>query len=77
MLWPFAHEVDLLSGAGWVGSVVAADDSGVCTRFAGTVGPSGRSSCSHLETTYSAFAQVLGCWVAGHKAGAGKEQSVV
>jgi hypothetical protein len=70
-------EVDLLSGTGWVRAVVAADDTRVCTRFARTVGPSGCSSCSDLETAYGSFVQDLGCWGGSHEAGESEGQCVV
>jgi hypothetical protein len=76
MLWSLVRRVDLLSGARGIGSVVTADDARVCTRFAGTVRPSRRSSRSNLETADSAFAQDPGCWVGSHEAGEGKEQSM-
>ena len=48
---------NLLSAAGWVGSIVAPNDTRESTRLASTVGPSSCSRSSYLEASDVTFAK--------------------
>lgn len=57
-----SNGIGLLSGAGTVSTVVAADDAGEGARLACAVCPSRSRRCANLEASDGPFAMLKGSW---------------